>query len=269
MTKNDSRQILRDLKAATLLGDPEAVDLALNGLLALPGVAANDRMNPGFIEKVILPVGEALKPLKTSHLRPLLAHPLAAGRAVGAVALANQFVSGMDATAKDLRKPANDSREDVRAALGLALRESGSKAPAKLYDLAVPWLLEPSPKPRTSALIFLPALAESHGKRLMGLLEPLGADPDREVRAALAEALSALARAGFAESVLGLLALWAAETHPNAWVISRVLSGSWAAEHPAEAESILRELSSKPGTSSQVSSTIEALARHGLEIEIS
>jgi HEAT repeat protein len=266
--KTDSKQILRDLKAATLLGNPEAVDLALNGLLAFPGVAANDRMNLGFIEKVILPIGQALMPLKTSYLRPLLDHPLAAGRALGAVALANQFMAGMDATAKDLRKPANDPRPDVRTALGQALLATGHLAPPKLLGLGTNWLMNTAPKPRATALIFIPGLAESHGKRVVGLLGPLGSDPDREVRATLVDALNALGRAGLAESVMELLAFWATENHPNAWVISRVLSASWVAEYPTQAEAILRDLASEPGTSSQVNSAIEALARHGVEIEI-
>jgi len=266
--KNDNRQLLRDLKAAILLGNPEAVDMALKGVLAFPGVAANDRMGDGFIEKIILPVGQTLRPLKTSDLRPLLQHSLAAARAIGAVALANQFMAGGDATSKDLRKPANDPREDVRKSLGRALYALADNDPKKLLDLGTPWLMNAAPKPRYTALIFIPALAESHGKRLLGLLGPLGADPDYEVRAALVEALNSLGRAGLAESVLELLALWAVEAHPNAWVISRVLSASWVAEHPAEAERILRELSSKSGTSSQVRSALEALARHGVEINL-
>ena len=32
--KNDTRQLLRDLKTATLLGNPAAVNLALNGLVS-------------------------------------------------------------------------------------------------------------------------------------------------------------------------------------------------------------------------------------------
>ena len=63
MNKNETRQLLRDLRAAVMLGQPEAVDMALDGLLAFPGVAANDRMDEGFIEQVILPVGEVLKTL--------------------------------------------------------------------------------------------------------------------------------------------------------------------------------------------------------------
>ncbi len=266
--KNKTRQLLRDLKAAAVLGNPEAVDIALNGLLAFPGVAANDRMDDGFIEKTILPVGQSLTPLKSSHLRPLLNHKLAAGRAIGAVALADQFIAGKDATSKDLRGPANDPRLDVRNSLGRALLITGQKDPQKLLALGTPWLMNAAPKPRCTALIFIPALAESQGVRLVGLLGPLGSDPDREVRAALVDALNTLARAGLGESVMELLTLWVAEPHVNIWVISRVLSASWAAAYPIEAEAILHVLSSKTGAASQVKSAVEALARNGVEITL-
>jgi hypothetical protein len=208
--------------------------------------------------------------LETSQLRPLQKHPLAAGRAIGAVALANQFLMvGKHATAKDLRKSAGDPRVDVRTALGKALALAGPQDPTKLFNLGTTWVMNKAPKPRSTALIFIPVLSENFGKRLVGLLGPVGSDPDREVRAALVEALNALARSGLVESVLELLALWAGESHPNAWVISRVLSASWVAEYPVEAETILRALASKPGTTSQVKSVVEALARHGLDIKIS
>jgi hypothetical protein len=265
--KNATRQLLRDLKTAAVLGNPEAVDIALNGLLVFPGVAANDHMEDGFINKTILPIGMSLAALRTSQLRPLLGHELAAGRAIGAVALADQFINGKQATSKDLRKPANDPRLDVRNALGWTLLTVGHKDLEKLFALGTSWLMNDSPKPRYTALIFIPALAASHGKHLVGLLGPIGNEPDRQVRAALVEALNKFGEAGFAESVMELLALWVAEPQPNSWVISRVLSTSWVAGYPAEAAVILQELSSKKGTVSQVNSAIEALARHGVEIK--
>jgi hypothetical protein len=96
-----------------------------------------------------------------------------------------------------------------------------------LFVLGKNWLQDPSPKVRCTALGFLPALSESHGDEIVALLAPLGADSDREVRAALAAAINALGRAGLAESVLDLLAHWEAETSPNTWVIRRVRESSW------------------------------------------
>ena len=264
--KNDTRQLLRDLKTAAILGNPEAVDLALNGLLGFPGVAANDRMDDGFIEKTILPIGRELTPLKTSFLRPLISHRLAAGRAIGAVALADQYIAGKQATAKDLHKPANDPRVEVRNALGRELLVIGNQDSGKLIALATSWLTNTAPKLRYTALIFVPALAASHAGQLIDLLSPLGQDSDWDVRGVLVVALNSLGQAGLGESVMGLLDNWASDPNPNGWVISRVLSASWSAAYPAQTRVILTALSSKNGTESQVKSAVEALSRHGVEI---
>jgi len=266
--KNELKQLLRDLKVAALLGQPETIDIALDGLLALPGVASNDRMESAFIEKVILPVGAAIKTLTAPQLRPLLDHNLAAGRAVGAVALAHLFVEDKNATPKDLRKPGSDPRPDVRVALGKALFLVGAANPKKTLTLGTSWLMGAMPKLRHTALIFIPALATEYGTQIVRLLGPIGSDDDLDVRAALVEALTTLAREGLAESVLGLLALWGSESHPNAWVVCRTLSGSWAAEYPSAVEAILREVKSKVGDSSQISNALKALQRHGLEINL-
>jgi hypothetical protein len=266
--KTGIKQLLRDLKVAATLGRPDAIDIALNGLLALPGVSSNDRMEEGFIEQVILPVGKLLTSLKSSQLRPLLDHPLAVGRAIGAAALAYRFLEGKDVGQKDLRKPAGDARSDVRIALGRTLFAVAETAPEKLLTLGTTWIMQPAPKLRHTALIFLPALGFQYGPRMVGLLGPLGSDDDRDVRAALVDALNHLAQSGLAESVLGLLALWGSEGRQNSWVICRVLSASWVADHPAEAESILRDLVSKIGETSEISNALKALKRHGVEIEV-
>ena len=265
--KTEVKQLLRDLKAAAMLGRPEAVDIALDGLLAIPGVASNDRMDDGFIDQIILPVGKALTTLKSSQLRPLLNHPLVAGRAISASGLAHHFIEGKDATQKDLRKPAGDARPDVRKSLGRTLFTVAEVDPEKLLNLGTTWIMQSSPKPRHTALIFIPALTSQYGKRIVGLLGPLAADEDRDVRAALVDALKALGHAGLAETVLELMSMWGSESKPNAWVICRVISSSWAVGYPDEVGTILRDLESRVGKSSQISNAVRALERHGLKIE--
>lgn len=220
--KNTPRSLLRDIKAAVRLGSPEAVNTALDRLLTFPGVAANARMDEAFIGKVILPLGEALTPLTAAQLRALAEHPLAARRAVGAVSLAYRFLADGEITPRDLRRFARDSRPDVRAALAQALSLRGAENSQKLFNLGEIWLQDQSPKVRSTALTFLPVFAESRGESLLALLSPLLADSDREVRAALADALTALGRAGLTEPVLDLLARQEAEPNPNSWVIRRV-----------------------------------------------
>ena len=268
MNKAETRQLIRDLRAAVMLGQPEAVDLALDRLLTFPGVAANDQLSEELIEKVILPIGQVLTKLESNQLRPLLVNPLVAGRAIGAVAMAHRFIEGKESTQKDLRKPASDARLEVRTALGKSLSEVAEVDPEKVLNLGTTWLMGNSPKLRHSALLFIPALAGSYGKRIVGLVGPMGADKDRDVRKALVEAMNTLAQTGLAESVLRLLALWVTEATPNAWVICRVLSASWATDHPAETESILRDVYSQTGKTSEVTNALRALERHGLKINL-
>jgi hypothetical protein len=45
-----------------------------------------------------------------------------------------------------------------------------------------------------------------------------------------------------------------------------VLSASWSAAYPVQTRVVLGELSLKIGTESQVTSALEALSRHGVEI---
>ncbi|MBN1665846.1 MAG: hypothetical protein JW862_02115, partial [Anaerolineales bacterium] len=90
MIKSQIRQLLRDIKAAALLGQPEAIDVALDGLLTFPGVAANATLEPAFILKVLLPVGNELSILPAGLLEMLQDHPLVTGRAIAASALAYQ-----------------------------------------------------------------------------------------------------------------------------------------------------------------------------------
>ncbi len=266
--KTELKQLLRDLKAAALLGRPEALDIALDGLLALPGVAANDRLEAGFIEKAILPVGTALQTLPAAQLRPLLDHHLAAGRAIGAVALAQLFLQGKNATPKDLRRPGSDSRSDVRLALGRALFVGATTNLEKLLAIGTNWLEEQVPKLRHTALLFIPALAKTHSTQIIELLSPLDQEEDFNVRTALVAAMTTMANEGLAAPVLTLLARWGSESSPNSWVICRTLSGSWASGYPAEVTAILQALKSKTRESSHITGAVKALQRHGLEINL-
>ncbi len=266
--KTELKQLLRDLRGAVRLNHPQAVDMAMNGLLDLPGVASNDRMSEHTIDHVVLPVGEILAALRASLLRPLLTHSLAIGRAVGGVALAHRLVKQSDTTPKDLQRPASDPRQDVRQALGKALLELSGAHPIKTYALAKSWLAQPGSRARYTALIFLPGLAPTHQAQILDLTRDLDEDPNRDIRAALVAAINTIARHGGAVSTLTLLAQWSSNPQPNSWVICRILSAPWAREHPSEVKSILRTLQSKTRESGDIQHALKALKRHGLEIDL-
>ena len=89
-------EFLADLKAAVRLGHPQAVQIALANLRALPQIASNEQISASQITQLIRPAGNILVRLPSGQLLPLLEDPLAALRAVGAVAVAHQFFKGQD-----------------------------------------------------------------------------------------------------------------------------------------------------------------------------
>jgi hypothetical protein len=264
MKKSQISAFLNDLKAAARLGHPEAVEMALEGLRAFPQVAANHPLGDGFIDQVILPAGKILSKLPAAQLHPLLDDPQTALRATAGVALAHRFGVGKDGNPKRLQIPAKDARPEVRTALAETLREVGEAHPERLLPLAEDWLAVPSARQRSTALGFIPAL----GQDILQNLDAFKAEQHPEVRAALVDALQALAQNDLAEPVLELLSHWGAEPRPNAWVIGRVLSGSWAASYPQEVKSILQTLHKIYGDRKAISNALKALQRHGVDIEL-
>jgi len=264
MKKAQIHALLNDLKAAARLGQAEATDIALDGLRSFPQVAANQPLSEGFIAQVILPAGKILSKLPAAQLQPLLDDALSALRATAGVALAQRFVLGKDGNPKILQTPAKDARPEVRSALAEVLREVGQAHPERILPLAEAWLAAPSARLRGTALGFVPAL----GQDILPKLNVFKAEEHPEVRAALVEALQTLAQSGLAEPVLEQLSHWGAEPRPNAWVIGRVLSGSWAASYPQEAKSILQSLQKKYGDRKSITNTLKALHRHGADIEL-
>ena len=163
---------------------------------------------------------------------------------------------------------AKDSRPEVRSALGGTLRDVGEAQPEHLLRLVESWLGNSSPKVRATALIALPALVPSLGADIIKMIEPLKADQDRDVRAALVMALKAIAQNQLALPVLALLTDWSAAKYPSIWVITRTLSSSWAVSHPQEVETILTNLYAKVGETKNITNALRALERHGLKINI-
>ena len=262
----DIRTLIIDIKAAARIGHTESLWVALDGLLDLPQVAGNPTMDAAFIEKTILPIGQALSAprLRMAALQPLLDEPQAALRACAAAALAFRLLRQEKFSSKQLAKPGKDSRQDVRLALRLALAEAAEDHPERLVPLVDEWIAARSPRQQAIAIGLLTILPEKALNALAGLENP----SDPEVRAALVEALTGLAQNGQAEAVLGLLADWAANRENNIWVICKTLSGSWAANYPQAALEILPVLLPKTDNPKQIINTLQALHRHGAESDV-
>lgn len=257
----DIRTLVIDIKAAARLGHAESVWLALEGLFELPEANANAQMNQPFIERVILPVGEALvsPTLRTNVIQPLAGEPYAALRAVTAVALAHRHFTFGDVKPQHLTVLARDARPDVRLALQLALAQAGAPLPEKLGRLAEDWLGADSPRQQAVGILLLAGLPGRALPRLAAF--PVSANP--EVRRALVDALTALALDGQQTEVLALLEKWTEQTNNHVWLIAKTLSGSWAAAHAPQSLEIIASLARKHGPEKQLFNTLKALQRHG------
>jgi len=256
------RELLTDLKAAALIGHPDSLQSALDGVRGTD----DEELPPS----ALLPLGRALTPLTAKTLKPLLGDPDPAIRALSAVAMAERYLRSKDINLKDLYAPANDPNPEVRAALARALIEFTPPQPEKLTPLIEAWLPVdstgvPDHKLRTThiALLLLPHLSVSPS-HLFPLLSPLDSVEDHAFRAALVTCLNTLAEKNppvypLSAPILDLLSQWAARPEPNVWLITHVLSASWAQNHREEAARILNELAVQAG---MIRPILRALERH-------
>ena len=266
--KSNHRRFLSDLKAAVRIGHPEAVEMALNNLRTLPFVSSNDQLPVGFIKSVIHPSGRTLSRRPVLELSRWCAHQLTAYRALAAASLAYRYMSAGDVDPKLLHNAANDNRSEVRLVLGQALSKLAEDNSTRSQILAVSWLQDDAPKVRATALGFIPSLAASSQHQIIGWLQPLGNDFHDGVRLALVEALKTMADAGHTEIIFALLEDWVSRPHPNIWLITRTISGSWAVSHPEEISGILMQIQSKTKGDKEITTVLKALQRHGLKLNL-
>jgi hypothetical protein len=260
------RTIITDIKAAARIGHAESLWTALEGLLNLPQTSGNPLMTAAFVEKAILPIGEALGSprLNLALILPLADEPQAVLRAAAASALAFRYLHAEQVTAEQLTKSGTDSRQDVRLALQLTLTKAGTDNPEKNEPLINHWLAASSPRLQALAITLLPTQPKSALSHLSTL--KIHSDPD--VRAALVETLITLAQAGQQQGVLALLTKWAATQDNHIWTICKTLAGSWAAQFPQQALEILFALHAQADNPKQIINTLQALHRHGAGEEV-
>lgn len=269
--KSDIRILLRDIQAAARIGHTESLWAALDLLQDLPQVAGNHPMSESFINQVVLPVGEAVgaAQMNQSALRPLANHSLAVYRAAAGIALLRQYLDGRNGTTlQSVNALAQDPRQDVREAIRLAALHANQADPQKLEELYQAWQSSGAPRLQALAYQLLPNLP---GEIVLQKLETLEAEAlasQPEVRKTLASTLSTLAANGHAEEVLAILARWASRPEPDHRIITRCLTNSWAARHPAESLQILTTLASRTGPKKRIRRALESLYRHGAGSEV-
>ena len=262
LMKSSLRILLTDLKAALAIGQQDAIAASLDGLRQLPEVSGNQPLPDAFIIQAILPVGELLASpqVPASLLLTWQRDALAAVRAAAAAALSRRYLRGAEDLVDSVRRAGSDGRPEVRHALAQALGGAAAADPARLLELGFSWTRPhkggaewPAAELRlcTTALAFLPALAERYPERLLVTALLLHRDLNPDVRSGLVGLLTRLAQSGQAVEVLDQLTAWAHEPEPNDWLINKVLSGAWAKQHEARCTAILETLPDKTGGTTQ------------------
>lgn len=258
---SEIREILTDLKAAARIGHADSLNAGLDLVAMLDPIASNQSFEDGFIEQALLPLGAAINaPLvPDTWLGELATAPLAAMRAMAAVALAQRYLAGKHLVEKELSDLSKDERADVRQTLVLALGQVEDDAGDQLFGLAQEWLGAASARTRACGLHLLP---ESDFREARPWLETAHIDEDPDVRRALVDTLLEMAAAGHGQEIMQMLTNWTNQASPNAWVITKTLAGSWAMDHLESAEAILDKLAADKNNAKRVESAHKALSRH-------
>ena len=255
------RIVVRDIKAAARIGHAESLWLALDELLELPQAAGNRQLSAAFLKDAVLPAGQALAHprLEAALVKSLGKAPHAVVRAACGAGLAYRYFDNEDVKRKDLLRLARDDRRDVRQSLALALIEAAGDQQERLLDLLHTWIADPSPRVQIVAM----ALVSVFPEKAVEILSQLTPGGEREIRAAMAEALNLASNSGRSDEVLELLASWAQEGENYVWVICKTLSSSWAAERVQETLAILKQLVGAASAEKQVKKVLKAMVRHG------
>ncbi len=269
--RRDARQRrwLQDLRSAAALGTPDALALAVQGLLEDPAFAGNRPFPAGRVEAELLPAGEVLAPRRVPQrfLEELARQPLAVFRALAAVAWTLRYLQHPNGPRAWVERLARDDREEVRHAVLATLRRHGDRFPQAFQRLVTDWLERrppASPRLQAIALELLPqALADEPVDRVMQRLERAPLQDHPLVQKAWVQAVAALgAREG--PTVLHHLGRWLLTRPRRAPWIAQALARPWAAQHPRQALHLLEAMYHRWGRRRWLTQALQALERQGV-----
>ncbi len=265
---------LFDLKSAARLGSAEALDAALEGLLAWRAVAANAPLDEEAVVRRLMPLGAVLSTptVPEKYLLALAGRPLAGYRALAGVALTLRVLKGNPDLKPPLTRLAADKRPEVRLAVAAALGKYGQDAFPQARDLLRDWL-RPHHSPRVwqTALQAVAALAPVSPQELLAIVETLTprqiAHPEmmRPLTKAM-KRIAAFSPPQGQEAVLGVLAQWVQNEGAAVELSLRVLHAEWARRLPDLALGFLDALETFGGPRRLVRRT-QAFIREGLPPE--
>ena len=232
--KSNIRQLLADLKAAALIGDPDALAAVLAGVRRIP--------DSDLAPSTLVPLGTSLAALDVDLLAPWFLDPDAAVRGITAAALGAAYAQGREVPMEILYAAAADPAGEVRA----AFVETVSTSADPVRELVEMLLLEEEMQLVESGLEILGRTGVK-SERIFETMAGLDSVPDHDVRSALVTALAGLANLGWEAKILEWLDSWAGRETPNVWVITRAASSTWAQAHSDRVLAVLDKLAGSVG----------------------
>lgn len=260
---------MQALRSAAALGTPDALALAVQGLLEDRTIAANRPLPLGRVEKELLPAGEILaRPsVPRVFLEELGKLPYAAFRALAAAAWALRYLRGETRAKAHLEALAKDERDEVRHAVVATLRTHGPRYTARFRALVQEWLTRrppPSPRVQAIALELLPRVVEEEEVTVaLDWLEKAPLQTHPVVQKAWVRALSVLgARDG--ATVLHRFGRWLLTRPRRAPWMAQALARPWAARHPQQTLNLLQAMYHRWGRRRWITQALQALERAGV-----
>jgi HEAT repeat protein len=240
------RELVGDFKAAARIGDPDSLEAVMDRVRTAP--------EDDLPASSLFQLGEALNSLPAGVLMPWLDDEDPGVRGIAAAAIGLSASSSGPVPEEVLRFIADDPVDEVRIALIDGLTASVASA----AGLIERFLGDDSLRVRRTGLRLL-GMTRDMAMRNLDTLATIDLEEDHGLREDLVEALNRLAEAGQVETVLGLLDTWAGREVPNTWVVTRVVSASWAQAHSTRCVTILNKLAQVVGDNRSIA---RALERH-------
>lgn len=264
------RRWIQDLRSAAALGTPDALALAVQGLVEDPHFAANHAFPLGRVEGELLPGGEILAQGRAplSFLEELARQPLAVFRALAALAWTLRYLhQGGEKARGWVERLARDKREEVRHGVRVALQRYGDQHPERFRELLTRWLEHRPPlSPRLQALALelvpqaFPEWSAAQGMRWLEHL-PLREHPLVQ-KAWVRTVANWGAREG--ETVLHHLGRWLLTRPRRAPWVAQALARPWAARHPQQVLHLLEAMYHRWGKRRWLTQALQALERQGM-----
>ncbi len=255
------KEIKTDLRAAVVLGHPEAVEAVLETLSQVPQFAGNHQMEEHFVIDQLVPLGEmvAKSSFPLDELSEMLDSSTTVYRVIAAVGLIFRWKSQEKVRKELLKQAGDDPRAEVRAAVVHILKSISADQTELVMDLIDSWLDTTSNRLKLTSVQVFPAFYSFNSEEILDTIYEYTLLEDYEINRALVDSLNEIAQNSHGKEIMDRLEIWSHKRDPNQWVICKILSNTWVVEYTDQAAAVLHNLERSRGHSEIIEKTFKQL----------